>query len=231
MALLMPLLVMAALADTGGRQRDSKSLALLGVLAACTAVMRMPISFAGANLIFLLPMVCGFVFGASFGFMLGALGMCTSAVITGGIGPWLPFQMLALGWVGAGAGFLSLPIQRVGAGTKFAVAVLMVYGMASAFLYGALMDLYFWPVVSFGSAAISWSPRLGPLLSVVHFRNFYALTSLAWDSVGAISNAIIIGVLGPPIMRLLTRYKKRFTFEVDGDGFSEVGEELIPELS
>ena len=38
--------------------------------------------------------------------MLGNTTMFASAILTGGVGPWLPFQMLAAGWVGLGAGVL-----------------------------------------------------------------------------------------------------------------------------
>jgi len=40
------------------------------------------------------------VFGPSFGFLLGALSMFLSALITGGFGPWLAYQSFAAGWIG-----------------------------------------------------------------------------------------------------------------------------------
>ena len=76
--------------------------ALLGVLAGINAVLRLPGSLGGASLMFVLPVVSGAAFGARFGFLLGASSMAASALITGGVGPWLPFQMWALGWIGAG---------------------------------------------------------------------------------------------------------------------------------
>ena len=41
-----------------------------------------------------------------FGFVLGATTLFASALVTGGVGPWLPFQMLGAAWVGWGAGML-----------------------------------------------------------------------------------------------------------------------------
>ena len=52
--------------------------------------------------------LAGAAFGPRFGLLLGLSAMAVSAVVTGGIGPWLPFQMLALAWMGAGAGFVGL---------------------------------------------------------------------------------------------------------------------------
>ena len=47
--------------------------------------------------------------GPGFGFVLGSVTMFASALLTGGVGPWMPFQMLAMGWVSMGAGLLPGP--------------------------------------------------------------------------------------------------------------------------
>ncbi|MGH2812687.1 MAG: ECF transporter S component, partial [Actinomycetota bacterium] len=52
LALLVPLLLAAALADNAAGKLDAKKIALLGVLAGTAALMRIPISIGGANLIF-----------------------------------------------------------------------------------------------------------------------------------------------------------------------------------
>ena len=48
----------------------------------------------------------GRVFGRGFGFVLGAVTLFVGALLTGGVGPWLPFQMLGAAWVGFFAGCL-----------------------------------------------------------------------------------------------------------------------------
>ena len=58
----------------------------------------------GGSGIFFLVVLAGAAFGPRFGLLLGLCAMAVSAIVTGGIGPWLPFQMLALGWMGGGAG-------------------------------------------------------------------------------------------------------------------------------
>ena len=87
---------------------DSKAVALLGVLSALIAALRL----VGAGAVGIEPMwflliISAYVFGAKFGFSLGVIAMGISALITGGIGPWLPFQMLAAGWIGIASGTIS----------------------------------------------------------------------------------------------------------------------------
>lgn len=212
MALLVPLLVGMAVAEAMSGRMNSRALALLGILAGTSALLRLPISFAGGNLFFFLPIVAGFVFGPSFGFLLGALGMAASAVVTGGIGPWLPFQMWAAGWVGAGAGCLGLLGRSLR--PRLGATVLVVYGYFAAFFFGAVMNLYFWPVVASGDAAIGWRPGLGLATTLSHYRSFYLLTSVAWDAVGGIMNMVLILVLGIPVIELFRRYRSRFSFEI-----------------
>ncbi|MGW5698970.1 hypothetical protein ACWEWX_52000, partial [Streptomyces asiaticus] len=106
-AALLPLLlavVVATIADTG---LDAKAVAMLGVLAAAGAALRpLGAGTAGIEPMFFLMVLSGRVLGPGFGFVLGAVSMFASALLTGGVGPWMPFQMLAMGWVAMGAGLL-----------------------------------------------------------------------------------------------------------------------------
>ena len=74
--------------------------------------------------------------GPSFGFASGALTMLLSAVLTAGLGPWLPYQMLAAGWVGMGAGYVGR-ISGRGSSPK-TIAALSLYGCAAGFAYVTL---------------------------------------------------------------------------------------------
>ena len=74
---------------------NSKSLAAIGVLAAMAAALRTITLIAGANLYFFLVILAGYSFGMRVGFLVGALSFFLSAVITAGVGPWLPFQAFA----------------------------------------------------------------------------------------------------------------------------------------
>jgi energy-coupling factor transport system substrate-specific component len=131
--------------------------------------------------------------------------MAVSAIVTGGIGPWLPFQMLALGWMGAGAGFVGLLTARLD--PRLEVLALAVYGWVWGFVYGAIMNLWFWPFERGG--ALDWHPGLGPAATVHRYWQFYVATSLGWDAAAAVTNAILILVTGLVLMRTLRRFAHR----------------------
>ena len=104
-ALLVPLLLAVVLAEIAEGGLDAKAVALLGVLTALGAALR-PLSggVTGFQPMFVVIILAGRVFGPGFGFVLGSTSMLASALLTGGVGPWLPFQMLAAAWLGLGAG-------------------------------------------------------------------------------------------------------------------------------
>src|ERR1019366_787376 len=98
-AALLPLLLVAVLGEFSSGGMDAKGVAMLGVLAACGAALRLPSGgAAGFEPVFFLLFPAGYVFGRHFGFLLGALTLFASALVTGGVGPWLPFQMMAAAW-------------------------------------------------------------------------------------------------------------------------------------
>ena len=107
---------------------DAKSVALLGVLAALISALR-PL---GAGAVGIEPMwfvliLSARVFGASFGFLLGIISMFASALLTGGLGPWLGYQMFAAAWIGMAAGLLP---KRVAG--KSEIALLLAFGALAA---------------------------------------------------------------------------------------------------
>ena len=100
--LLLVLGVVLAQLSEGGL--DAKALALLGVLSALGAVVRpLGAGTAGVETIFFLLVVAGRAFGPGFGFSLGCTTLFASALVTGGVGPWMPYQMFACAWIGLGA--------------------------------------------------------------------------------------------------------------------------------
>ena len=104
---LIPLLLAIVMAELSEGAIDAKAVALLGILAACFAALRVPSpGINGFEPEWFLLILAARVFGRGFGFVLGAVAFFASALITGGVGPWLPFQMLAAAWVGFGAGCL-----------------------------------------------------------------------------------------------------------------------------
>lgn len=212
-ALVLPVVLAVVLSELAGGRLDVKALAVLGVLAAVGAVLR-PLSAgtAGLELVFFLIILGGRVFGAGFGFALGAITMFSSALLTSGVGPWLPHQMLAAGFVGLFAGWLP---RATG---KAELALLAGYGMVSAFAYGWLMDFAFWPFLLGGQTQISFDPAAGPLENLHRFVLYNLATSMGWNLGRAVTNAVLVVLVGAPLLRLLSRTARKAGFEDAGSG-------------
>lgn len=145
---------------------------------------------------------------ARFGFLHGALSLFVSALLTVGIGPWLPFQMLAMGWLGMGAA--SLRLLRLSPGGWLEVLMLAAYAYGACMLFGALMNLYTWPLGA-GQSGLAWQPGLSFGQTGSRYWAFYVLSgSLAWDALRAISTSLLILLLGRPLLRELRRFYARF---------------------
>ena len=193
---------------------NGATVAILGVLAASSGLLRLLDLPGGGSGIFFLIVLAGAAFGPRFGMLLGIASMAVSSIVTGGIGPWLPFQMLALGWMGAGAGFLGLATRRLRPWLE--VVALAAYGWVWGFAYGAILNLWFWPFQRDGGA-LSWRPGLGFGATLHRYWSFYVATSLAWDAAGALANAVIILVVGIAVMRTLRRFAHRLEPAVEFD--------------
>jgi len=185
--------------------------AVLGILLAINATLRLIPGPAGFSAIFFLPIVCGYVFGAEFGFLVGALSLLLSSLITSGVGPWLPFQMFAAGWTGMIAGWLPRAPRR----PRVELAILAGWGVLSGFLYGAVMNLWFWPyLLTPGDTISTWQPGTRVTETLVRYAVFYVTTSLWWDAARAFGNLILLLATALPVMRLLRRFQARFRFSI-----------------
>jgi energy-coupling factor transport system substrate-specific component len=181
------------------------------VLGASAGLLRLLDLPGGGSGIFFLVVLAGAAFGPRFGLLLGLTAMATSAVITGGIGPWLPFQMLALAWMGGGAGALGRLTARWPA--RLELAALAAYGWVWGFAFGAIMNLWFWPF-SVGEGDLSWVPGSGLVATLERYWSFYAVTSLGWDAAGALANAALIALTGGALLPSLRRFAVRLRPDV-----------------
>ncbi|MFG2191412.1 ECF transporter S component [Streptomyces sp. NPDC048639] len=224
-AALLPLLVavvVATLGDTeNGGGLDSKAVAMLGVLAAAGAALRpLGAGTAGLEPMFFLMVLSGRVLGPGFGFALGAVTMFASALLTGGVGPWMPFQMLAMGWVAMGAGLLpgTGGTRAKGAGARWLrgrgeLVLLAAYGAAVSFLYGTVMNLQGWPYISGMSSGISFVPGDPVQENLVRFAAYCVATSLGWDLGRAVLTAVATLALGSAVLKALRRATRRAAFD------------------
>lgn len=210
--LILPLVLVVVLAELADGLLDAKTVAMLGVLAGCGAALRtFGGDVTGASPVFFLLMPAGRALGRGFGFTLGVLTLFGSALITGGVGPWLPFQMIAAGWVGFGAG--CLPRLRRFAGRWPEIAMLSAYGALAGLVYGAVMDLWFWPFQTTGLApGIAYDPAADAATNLSHFAAFYLATSLGFDVPRAVANAVLVAVAGGPVLAAIRRAARRAAF-------------------
>ncbi len=206
-ALVVPLLVAILLAELSDGALDAKAVAVLGVLCACGSALRLPGgAVSGFSPMFFLLLPAGRVFGRGFGFVLGALTMFVSALLTGGVGPWLPYQMLATGWVGFGAGCLPPAKGRV------EVALLAAYGFVAGLLYGILLNLWFWPFVTSGATGVTFVAGDPLVDNLRRLWAFTVATSLGWDLMRSIGNLALVVVAAKPVLAVLRRAARRAAF-------------------
>lgn len=203
---LVVAIVSAELTEGG---MEVKAVAMLGVLAAAGAGLdALNTGTAGLDPAFFLLVLAGRVFGAGFGFALGVVVAVSGALVTGGVGPWLPFQMMGLAWVALFAGCLP---DASGAAERW---MLVAYAAVSGFGYGALLNLWFWPVATYLPSGSSYSPGAGFATNLSHYSAFYVTTSLGWDTGRALLSALLVLIAGRPVLASLRRSARRAAFHV-----------------
>lgn len=210
--LLVSLCLVVLLVELQGQAAGAKTVAALGIMISATAILRfIEVGIpgpAGFSPIFVPIIFGGFVFGGRFGFLLGAMTLLVSAIITGGVGPWLPYQMFTAGWMGMTAGWL----PHAG-NAKTDIFVLAVFSFAWGFAYGLIMNLYTWPYL-LGDPRMTYQIGEGAADAVRRYVAYYLTTSLIWDSAAAVGNILIVVALGLPTIRALTRFRGRMQFSV-----------------
>ena len=206
-ALLMPLLLAIALATAADGALDAKAVAIIGVLSAVVCALR-PLGggTAGLEPIWIILILGGRVLGPGCGFLLGAVALFASGLLTGGVGPWLPYQMLGAAWVAMGAGLL----PRIG--TRAEVFMLAGYGAIASLAYGLLLNLWFWPFTSSLPAAIVYQPGADAGANLTAWVRFTLLTSLGYDIPRAVLTAVLILIAGRAILAALRRAARKASF-------------------
>jgi energy-coupling factor transport system substrate-specific component len=208
-ALILPVVLAVVLAELSEGGIDAKTIAMLGVLTAVGAALRvLGTGIAGLEPMFFLLVLAGRAYGPGFGVVLGATTMFASAIATAGIGPWLPFQMVAAAFVAGGAGLL----PRVRGRPE--LVLLAVYGAVAGLCYGLAMNLSFWPFALGGETAVSFVPGDPVGDNLRRFLTFSLVTSLGFDVPRAVLTATLVLVTGRPLLRALRRAQRRAAFDV-----------------
>ena len=229
LALLIGLCLAALAVEAQGQAMSAKLIALLGILVAINTALRFAEAVVrgpgGFSTVFMLIILCGYVFGPRFGFLMGILSLFVSGIATGGVGPWLPYQMFTAGWMGMSAGWLGLlrtrtpgagylPQRRPALPSRIEVVVLCLFGALWGFVYGAIMNLWFWPFQA-GDPAQSWQAGLTFVQGLQRYAAFYIATSFIWDAFAAIGNVALLSLFGMPTLKAMLRFKHRFMFTID----------------
>jgi energy-coupling factor transport system substrate-specific component len=163
----------------------SKEIALVAMLGAMSAVLRIPFAaIPNVQPCTSLIICAGYVLGPSAGFMVGALTALVSNFFLGQ-GPWTPFQMLAWGFIGVAAAYLrSLNLGRAG---------LVIVGILAGYVYGWLTNIWYWASFIY---PLTWKTFLATQLTSVWFDTFHAL-----------GNALFLGLFGIRFINILERFK------------------------
>ncbi len=205
---LLALVIVTVLALLADGTMDAKAVAMLGVLSAVAAAVRpLGAGTAGIEPLFFVIILGGRAFGPGFGFVLGSTALFSSALLTGGVGPWVPFQMFAAAWIAMGAGLLPRAAGRR------EVALLAAYGAVAAFAYGLVMNLSFWPFALGPLTSISFVPGDPVGDNLIRFLAYDLATSMGWDLGRAVTTAVLVGLTARPVLRALRRAGRRAAFD------------------
>ena len=199
---IFPLIFLVTYSDFSENLTDSRTIATLGVLIAFSSVLRiLGAGEAGIEPIWLGIILGGRVLKAQHAFLFGSLTLFVSALITGGVGPWLPYQMFLAAFIAMGAGTL-----RHLRG-KREIAWLTIFGVMSSLLFGFFMDLQFWPWLG-GASSIAYVQGDSVFENLTRFWVFHITTGFAWDIPRAVMTSTLLIFLGRPILSTLRRFTR-----------------------
>ena len=187
---------------------DAKSVALLGVLSALIAAVRpLGAGAVGIEPMWFILILSARVFGPSFGFILGLTSMFVSALLTGGLGPWLGYQVFAAAWIGMAAGMLPGKLRG-----RRELLTLIVFGIIASEFFGILMDLQFWPWALGANTQLSYLVNGSIVENLSRFITFHFATAMAWDIPRALFTTILLALSGRAVLSALRRTKTRAAF-------------------
>jgi energy-coupling factor transport system substrate-specific component len=203
-----PFALLLLMVSVSNKELDSKSIALLAVLTALIAALRpMGTGAVGIEPMWFVLILSARVFGPSFGFLLGTLSMFLSAILTGGMGPWVAYQSFAAGWIGLGVALIPRGIRG-----KREIFILALYGIIAAEFFGIAMDLQFWPWALGADTQLSYLAGASISENLSRFFSYHFLSAMAWDIPRAIFTASLIAIAGAPILHTLRRAHTRAAF-------------------
>jgi energy-coupling factor transport system ATP-binding protein len=179
------------LAAFEGRKPRARELTVLAVLCA--------LGVAGRAVFFMLPqfkpmtavvILGGVAFGGGVGFLMGAVSAFASNIFFGQ-GPWTPWQMLALGLIGALAGLLFS-----GAKKRSAAAVCVFGALSAVLVYGGILN---------PASVLIFQPDPTAAMFLLSYAQ-----GLPFDLVHAAATAFFLWLLTEPLLEKLERVRIKY---------------------
>jgi len=171
------------------RRPQARELAVLAVLCALGVAGRaITPFFPQFKPVAALSILAGVGLGPASGFLVGAVSMLLSNMLLVQ-GPWTPWQMFAMGFVGFLGGFLFHKRKKMW--------LLPIYGfVATLGLYGTIMNLF---------SALSWHRTLTPGVALA-----YMGAGLPADLTHGLSTALLLLFLGPAMGEIFKRIREKY---------------------
>ena len=203
-AILIPLALLLTLNDTLSHTVSVRSFALIAIFVSLAVALRpLGLGVAGLEPIWVAIIMAGYTLGMSCGFIVGGLSLLLSALVTGGVGPWLGNQMVLAAFIGAGAGFIGMvSVQRI---------VITLYAAGATYVYGWFMNLWFWPTFSNLQSGIGFDSQSSIIERVLAWAKFSLLTSTGFDIPRSLLSAILIWLVAPRIRSAVNRLNAPFS--------------------
>jgi energy-coupling factor transport system substrate-specific component len=196
-----PLTLLLVIVLITQEELGSKKIALLGILTALIAALRpLGIGAIGIEPMWFALIIASRAMGPTFGFLLGTLSMGLSALLTGGIGPWLSYQIFAAALIGWGTAVIPAKLR----GLK-EVVTLIFYGILASIFFGIAMDLQFWPWTLGPGTELSYLPGAAVIENLDRFFTYHFISALAWDIPRAILTSTLLALAARPMLGALRR--------------------------
>lgn len=203
-----PLILLLVIILITEEQLGSKKIAFLGILTALIAALRpLGIGAIGIEPMWFALIIAARAMGPTFGFLLGTLSMALSALLTGGVGPWLSYQIFAAALIGWGT--IVIPAKLRGFPELFAM---ILYGIFAAGFFGIAMDLQFWPWTLGPGTELSYLPGAPLSVNLERFFTYHFISALAWDLPRAILTATLLAIAARPMLTALRRSSQESRF-------------------
>lgn len=175
-----------------GRKPQARELVILAVLCG--------FAVAGRAALFMLPqfkpvmavvIISGAALGGEAGFLVGALSMLLSNMLFSQ-GPWMPWQMFAMGLIG----FLSGVLFQKGLLARSRGALCTFGALCALIIYGGIMN---------PASALIWAHTLSKELVLTYY-----LAGFPMDLMHAVSTALFLWFAAEPMLEKLERVKTKY---------------------